>query len=178
MQSLMPYNHLILCSPLLLLPSILPRIRVFSDEIGLRIRWPKYCSFSSNISPSNEYSALISQDWLVWSPCSPRASQESSPIPQFQSINSLALSFLYGPTITSYMPTGKTIAFTGKTIALTKCTFADKVMFRLFNMLSRSVIDFLPKSKHLLISWLQSPSAVILEPKKIVCHCFRCVPIY
>ena len=160
MESLMPYNHLILCRPLLLLPSIFPRIRVFSDELGLRIRWPKYCSFSSNISPSNEYSALISQDWLVWSPCSPRASQESSPIPQYQSINSLALSFLYGPTITSYMPTGKTIA-------LTKWTFADKVMFLLFNMLSRSVIDFLPRSKCLLISWLQSPSAVILEPQKI-----------
>ena len=97
---------------------------------------------------------------MVGSPCSPRDSQESSPTPWFKSINSLALSFLYGPTLTSYMTTGKTIA-------LTRWTFVGKVMCLLFNMLSRFLIAFLARSKRLLISWLQSPSAVILEPKKI-----------
>ena len=93
----MPSNHLILCCPLLLLPSIFPSIRVFSNESVLHIRWPKYWSFSFNISPSNEYSGLIS----FRTPCSPRDSQESSPTPQFKSINSLTLSFLYGPNLTS-----------------------------------------------------------------------------
>ena len=97
---------------------------------------------------------------MVGSPCSPRDSQESSPTPQFKSINSLALSFLHGPTLTSYMTMGKVIALIIK-------TFVGKVMSLLFNMLSRLVIAFLPRSKHLLISWLQSVSAVILEPKKI-----------
>ena len=99
-------------------------------------------------------------DWLVCSPCSPKDSQESSPIPQFKSINSSALRFLYTPTSHTYMTTGKTTA-------LTRQTFIDKVMSLLFNMLSRLVITFLPRSKHLLISWLQSPTAVILEPKTI-----------
>ena len=120
------------------------------------------------------------QDWLVGSPCSPRDSQESSPTPQFKSINSSALSFIYGPILTSIHDYWKnqSIAFfmvqlshpymtTGKTRALTRWTFVGKVMSLLFNMLSRLVITFLPKSKRLLISWLQSPSAVILEPKKI-----------
>ena len=98
--SVMPSNHLILCRPLLLLPSMLPSIRVFSNESLLPIRWPKCCSLSFNISPSNEYSGLISFI-LVWSLCSPRDSRESFPIPQFKSIDSLALSFLYGPTFTS-----------------------------------------------------------------------------
>ena len=99
--SVMPSNHLILCHLLLLPPSIFPSIRVFSSELVLRIRWPKYWSFSFSISPSNEYSGLISfrMDWL--DPCSPRDSQESSPTPQFKSINSSALSFLYSPTLTS-----------------------------------------------------------------------------
>ena len=99
----MPSNHLILGCPLLLLPSIFPSIRVFSNESVLHIRWPKYGSFSFSISPSNEYSGLISfrMHWLVGSPCSPRDSQESSPTPQFKSINSLVLSFLYSPTLTS-----------------------------------------------------------------------------
>ena len=101
-ESIMPSNHPILCHPLLLLPSIFPSIRVFSNESTLHIRWPKYWSFSINISPSNEYSGLISfrMDWLD-SPCSPRDSQESSPTPQFKSINSSAPSFLYRPTLTS-----------------------------------------------------------------------------
>ena len=101
-ESVMPSNHLILCCPLLLLPSIFPSIRVFSKESVLHIRWPKYCSFSFNISPSIEHSGLISfrMDWLD-PPCSPRHSQESSPTPQFKSINSSALSFIYSPTLTS-----------------------------------------------------------------------------
>ena len=99
-ESVMPLNHLILCCPLPLLPSIFPSIRVFSNESVLRIRWPKYWSFSFSVSPSNEYLGLISnQDGLVGSPCHPRDSQESSPTPQFKSINSLVLSFLYGPTL-------------------------------------------------------------------------------
>ena len=156
-ESVMPSNHLILCHPLLLLPTILPSIRVFSYESALRIKWPKYWSFSFNISPSNEHPGLISFR-MDWSPCSPRDSQESSLTPQFKSINSLVLSFLHSPTLT-YMTTGKTIA-------LTRRTFVDKAMSLLFNMLSRLVITFLPRSKHLLISRLQSPSAVILELPK------------
>ena len=101
-ESVMPSNHLILCRPLLFLPSIFPSIRVFSNESVLCTRWPKYWSFSFSISPSNEYSGLIAlRIGLVWSPCSPRDSPESSPAPQFKTINSLALSLLYGPTLTS-----------------------------------------------------------------------------
>ena len=99
--SVMPSNHLILCRPLLLPPSIFPSIRVFSNASVLPIRWPKYWSFSFSIGPSNEYSGLISLRRLVGSPCSPRDPQESSPTPQFKSINSLALSFLYSPSLTS-----------------------------------------------------------------------------
>ena len=102
-ESMMPSNHLILCRPLLLLPSVFPRSRVFSNESALRIRWPKYCSFNFNISPSNEHPGLISfrMDWVDGSPCSPRDSQDSSPTPQFKSINSTVLSFLHSPTLTS-----------------------------------------------------------------------------
>ena len=101
-ELVMPFNHLILCRPLVLSPSIFPSIRVFSNESVLHIRWPKYWSFSFNISPSNEYSGMISFRMdLVGSPCSPRDSQESSPIPQFKSINSSALRFPYCPTLTS-----------------------------------------------------------------------------
>ena len=100
-ESVMPSNHLILCRPLLLPPSIFPSIRVFSNESVLSIRWPKYYTFSFSISPSNEYSGLISFRMDVGSPCCPRDSQESSPTPQFKSINSSALSFLYSPTLTS-----------------------------------------------------------------------------
>ena len=101
-ESMIPYNHLILCRPLLLPPSIFPSIRVFSNESVLCIRWPKYWIFSFNKSPSNEYSGLISfKNGLVGSPCYPRDSQESSPTPQFKNINSSVLSFLYSPTLTS-----------------------------------------------------------------------------
>ena len=156
-ELVMPSNHLILCGPLLLLPSIFPRIRVFSNESVLRIRWPKYWSFSFSISPSIEYSRFISfrMDWLV----SPSGSQEYSPTPQFKSIILLPSAFFLVQLSHPYMTTGKTIA-------LTRPTFVNKVMSLLFNMLSRLVITFLPRSKRLLISWLQSPSVVILEPRK------------
>ena len=149
------FNNLILCHPLLLLPSIFPGIRVFSNESVLSIRWPKYWSFSFSTSPSNEYSGLISFR-IDWSPCIPRDSQESSPIPQFRSISSSVLSYLLVQLSHPFMTTGKTIA-------LTRWTFVGKVM----STLSRLVIASLPRSKHLLISWLQSPFAVILEPKNI-----------
>ena len=100
-ESVMASNYLILCRPLLLLPSVLPRITVFSNELVLHIRWPEYWSFIFSISPSNEYSGLFPLGWKVGSPCCPMDSQESSPAPQFKSINSLALSFLYSPTLTS-----------------------------------------------------------------------------
>ena len=156
----MPSNHLIFCCPLLLLPSIFPIISVFSNESALHIRWPKYWSFSFNISPSNEHSGLISfrMDWLDL--LAVKGTQESSPIPQFKSINFPAFSFFYSPTHNHIWPLEKTIALTIR-------TFDDKVMSLLLNMLSRLVITFLPRSKCLLISWLWTPSAVILEPRKI-----------
>ena len=148
-KSLMSSNHLILCHPLLLLFSIFPSIRVFSNESVLYIKWPKYWSSSFNISLSNELPGHISfKNGLVGSPCSPRDSQESSPTPQFKSINSSVLSLLHSPTLT-YMTTGKTIT-------LTRRTLVGKVMSLLLNMLSRLVITFLPRSKRLLIPWLQS----------------------
>ena len=152
-KSVMPSSHLILCCPLLLLPPIPPSIRVFSNESTLHMRWPKHWSFSFSIIPSKEHPGLISfrMNGLVGSPCSPRDSQESSPPPQFKSINSSVLSFLHSPTLTSVHD------FTGKTIALTRRTFVGKIMSLLFNMLSRLVITILPRSKCLLISWLQSP---------------------
>ena len=152
----MPSSHLILCRPLLLLPPIPPSIRVFSNETTVRMRWPKYWSFSFSISPSNEHPGLLGG--LVGSPFSPRDIQASSPTPQFKS-NSSALSLLHSPTLT--------FVHDGKTIALTRRTFVGKVMSLLFNMLSGLVITFLPRSKRLLISWLQAPYAVILEPRKI-----------
>ena len=157
----MPYNYLILCHPLLLPPSIFPSIRVFSNKSVLPIRWPKYRSFSFNISPSNEYSGLISfrMDWLDL--LAVQGTLKSLLQPQFKSINSSALSFLYIVQLSHpCMPTGKTIA-------LTRWTFVGKVMSLLLNMLSSLVITFLPRSKCLLISWLQSSFAVILEPPKI-----------
>ena len=155
-ESVIPSNHLVLCHPLVLLPSIFPSIRSFQNDSVLCLRWPKYWSFSFSISPSNEYSGLISFS----TDNSSRDSQESSLTPQFKIINSSSLSFLYSPTLTS-------IHDYWKTIALTRWTFVGKVMSLLFNMLSRLVIAFLPKSKCLLILWLQSLSAVILEPRKI-----------
>ena len=157
----MPSSHLILCCPLLLLPPIPPSIRVFSNESILRMRWPEYWSFSFSISPSKDHPGLISfrMDWLDLLAVQ-GTSQESSPTPQFKSINFSVLSFLHSPTLTS-------IHDHRKTIALTRRTFVGKVMCLLLNMLSRLVLTFLPRSKRLLISWLQSPSAVILEPPKI-----------
>ena len=132
----MPSKHLILCHPLLLMPSIFPRIRVLSNESGFHIRWPVFWSFSFNINPFNDHSGLISFQ--------SGDSQESSPTPQFKGINSLALDFIVQFSH-SYMTTGKNIA-------LTRWTFMDKVMSLFFNMLSRLVITFLPRMKCLLIS--------------------------
>ena len=168
----MPSNHLILCYPFLLLPSIFPNIRIFPNESVLQIRWPKYCSFSFNISPSNEHSGLISfrMDWLdllaVQGALKSLLQQHSS-----KASILLCSAFFIVQLSHPYMTTGKTIA-------LTRQTFVDEVMALLFNMLSRLIITFLPRSKRLLISWLQSPSAVILEPPKIksatvspsICH--------
>ena len=139
-ELVMPSNHLILCCPLLLLPSIFPSIRVFSNESALHIRQPNYWSFSFSISASNEYSKLISFriDWLDLLAVQ-RDFQESSPTLQFRSTNSSVLSSLYSPTLTLYTTTGKTIA-------LTRQTFDGKIMSLLFNMLSRLVIAFLPRS--------------------------------
>ena len=156
----MPSNHLILCLPLLLWPSIFPNIRVFSNESVLHIRWPEYWSFSFSINSSNEYSVLIS--FRIDSPCCPRDSLESSPHHNSKASILSQSAFFVVQLSHPYMTTGKIIA-------LTIQTFVGKVMSLLFNMLSRFVIVFFPRSKCLLISWLQSPSAVILEPKKIKC---------
>ena len=160
-ELVMPSNHLILCHPLLLLLSLFPSIRVFPNESVLRIRWPKYCSFSLSNSPSNEYSGLISFriDWFdlvavqgtlksLLQHCNSKAS--------ILRCSALFMVQLSHPYMT-----------TGKTIALSIWTFVSKVMSLLFNMLSRFVIALLPRSKCLLISWLQSPSAVILELPRI-----------
>ena len=155
----MPSNHFILCRPLLLLPSIFPSIRVFSNESVLHIRWSKFWSFSFNISPSNEHPGLISfrMDWLDLLAVQ---GTRKSLLQHYSSKASILQhsDFFYSPNLTS---------IAGKTIALTSRTFVGKVMSLLLNMLSRLVIAFLPRSKCLLISWLQSPSAVILEPPKI-----------
>ena len=157
----MPSNNLILCQPVLLSTSIFPSFRVFSNKSALPIRWPKYWRFTFNISPSNEDSRLISfrMDWfdplIVQGTLKSLLQHHSSKASIIQ--HSAYFRFqLSHPYMT-----------TGKTIALTRWTFVGKVMSLLFNMLSRLVIAFLPRSKHLLISWLRSPSAVILEPKKI-----------
>ena len=157
----MPSNHLMLCRPLLLLPSIFPSIRLFSNESAIRIRWPKYWSFSFNISASNDHPRLISlrMDWL-----------------DLLAVQGTLKSLLQHPSSKAsilwcsaffIVQFSRPYMTTGKTIALTRQTFVGKIMFLLLNMLSRLVITFLPKSKHLLISWLQWPSAVILEPPKI-----------
>ena len=157
----MPSNHLILCHPLLFPPSILPSIMVFSKESVLCIRWPKFWRFSFSISPSNEYSGLISfrMDWLDLL----AAQGTLKSLLQHQSSKASIhwrSAFFIVQLSHPYMTTGKTIAWT-------RWTFVGKVMSLLFNMLSRLVIAFLPRSKCHLISWLQSPSAVILEPKKM-----------
>ena len=161
-ESVMPSSHLILGCPLLLLPSIPPSIKVFSNQSALYMRWPKYWSFSFSTSPSNEHPGLISfrMDWLdllaVQGTLKSLLQHHSSKtsILQHSAFFTVQLSHPYMTT--------------GKTIALTRRTFVDKVMSLLSNMLSRLVVTFLPRSKCLLISWLQSPSAVIWEPPKIV----------
>ena len=156
-ESVMPSNHLILCSSLLLLPSILTSIRVFSSESFLRIMWPKYWSFSFSISPSSEYSGLIFFR-IDWSDLlAVQGALQSSPTHHHSKASILRRSAFFTVQLSHpYMTTGKTIA-------LTRWTFVGKVISLLFNMLSRLVIVFLPRSKHILISWLQSPPAVILE---------------
>ena len=157
----MPSNHLILCHPFLLLPSIFPRIRVFSNQSALPIRWPKYWTFNFNISPSNEHPGLIffrmdCLDLLAVQGTLKSLLQHHSSKASILQCSAFFIVQLSHPYMT-----------TRKTIALTRKTFVGKVMSLLFNMLSRLVITFLPRSKHLLISWLQSPSEVILEPPKI-----------
>ena len=157
----MPSNHLILCHPLLLPSSIFPSIRVFSNESALHIRWPKYWSFSLNISPSNEHPGLISfrMDWLDL------LAVQGTLKSLLQHLSSKA-SILWHSAF-FIVQLSHPYMTTGKTIALTRQTFVGRVMSLLFNMLSRLVITFLPRSKRLLISWLQSPSAVIFKPPKI-----------
>ena len=168
----MPSSHLILCRPLLLLPPIPPSIRVFSNESTLRVRWPKYWSFSFSISPSKEHPGLISfrMDWLdllaVQGTFKSLLQYHSSKASILQRSAFFTVQLLH-----PYMTTGKTIA-------LTRRTLVGKVMSLVLNIPSRLVINFLPRSKRLLISWLQSPSAVILEPKKIKSDSFHCFPIY
>ena len=173
-ESVMPSNHYILCCPLLLLPSIFPSIRVYFNESVLHIRWPKYgVSASASVLPMN-IQDRFPLGWTSWSSCTARDSQESSPTPQFKGINSLVLSFLYRPNLTS-------IHDYWKNIALTRQIFAGKVMSLLDNMLSRLVITLLPKSKPLLISgcshhlqWFWSPqkrkSVVISTVAPSICH--------
>ena len=159
-ESVMPSNHLMLCHPLLLLPSIFPSIRVFSNESALHIRWPKYWSFSFNISPSNEYSGLISfrMDWLDLSAIRGTLKtflQHHSSKASILQCSAFFIVQLLHPYVTY-----------GKIIILTRWTFVGKVTALLFNMLSRLVVAFLPRSKCPLISWLQSPSSVFWNPSK------------
>ena len=168
-DAIQPSHPLLSLSPP---PSIFPSIRVFSSESVLRIRWPKYWSFSFSISPSNEYSGLISFNGLVGSP-SVQGTLKSLLQHHSSKVSILRCSaFFIVQNSHPYMTTGKTIA-------LIRWTFVGKVMSLLFNMLPRLVLTFLPRSKHLLISWLQSPSAVIMEPpKNKVWHCLHCFLMY
>src|SRR5574337_723601 len=160
-ESVMPSNHLILCRPLLLLLSIFPSIRVFSNESALHLKWPKCWSFSFRISPSNEHPRLISfrMDWLDL------LAVQGTLKSLLQYHSSKASIFWCSAFFTVQL--SHPYMTTGKTIALTRRTFVGKAMSLLLNMLLRLVITFLPRSKRLLISWLQSPSAVILEPREI-----------
>ena len=165
----MPSNHLIFYHPLLLPPSTLPSIRFFSNESVVHIRWPSW-SFSFSISPTIEYSGLISFriDWFDL--LAVRLSRVS--------FNTTVQKHQFFGVQLSLQSNSHPYMTTGKTIGLTRWTCVSKVMSLLYNMLSKLVIAFLPRSKCLLISWLQSLSAVILEPKKIVCHCFHCFFIH
>ena len=166
----MPSNHLMLCYPLLLLPSIFPSIRVFSSESTLCIKWPKYWSFSFSISPSKEYPRLISfkMDWLDL------LAVQGTLKSLLQHCSSKALILRH--SVFFIVQLSHPYMTSGKTIALTRRTLVGKVTSLLFNMLSRLVITFLPRSKGLLISWLQSPSVVIWEPKKISLTLFPLFP--
>ena len=159
-ELLMPSSHLILCRPLLLLPPIPPSIRVFSNESTLRMSWPKYWNFSFSISPSSEHPGLICfrMDWIDL------LAVQGTLRSLLQHHSSKASILQHSAFFTAQL--SHPYMTTGKTIALTRWTFIDKVMSLLFNMLSRLVIAFLPRNKHLLISWLQSPSALILETRK------------
>ena len=159
-ESVISSNHLILCHPLLLLPSVFPSSRVFSNESVLRIRWPKYWSFSFNIRPTNEHPGLISfrMDWLDL------LAVQGTLNSLLQHHSSQASILWHSAFFTVQL--SHPYVTTGKTITLTRWTFVDKVMSLIFNMLSRLVIMFLPRSKCLLISWLPSPSGIILEPRK------------
>ena len=171
-ELVMPSNHLILCQPLLLPPSVFPSTKVFSNESALCIRWPKDWSFSFSLSPSNEYSGLISfrMDWLDL------LAVQGTLNSLLQHHSSKASTLWHSTFFTVQL--SHPYMTTGKTIALTRQTFVGKVMSLILNMLSRLVVTFLPRSKRLLISWLQSPSAVILEPPKNKgCHCFHYLPI-
>ena len=165
-------HHLILCRPLLLLPSNFASIRVFSNESIPHIRWSKYWSFSFSISPSNDYSGLSSfrMDWL-------ELLDVQGTLKSLLQHHSSKASVLWCSAFFIVQLSHPYMA-TGKTIAMTRWTSVGKVMSLLFNMLSKLVITFLPRSKRLWISWLHSPSAVILKPKKIACHCFHCFLIY
>ena len=158
-ESVMPSNHLILCRPLLILPSIFPSIRVFSKDPVLRISWPKYWRFSFSISPSNEYSGLIFL-WMDWLDLLEVQGTLKSLLQHHSSKESILQCFIFIVQLSHPYTT------TGKTIVLNRQTFVGKVMSLLFNILSRLLIAFLPRSKHLLISWMQSTSAVILETQK------------
>ena len=159
-ELVIPSSHLILCCPLLLLPSIFSSIRVFSNESTFRSKWPKYCSFSFSINPSYEHPGLIS----LRMDCLDLLAVQGTLKSLLQHHSSKASIFRYSAFFIVQL--SHPYMTTGKTIALTRQTFVDKVM-SLLNMLSRLVITFLPRSKCLLVSWLQSPSAVILEPPKI-----------
>ena len=168
----MPSNDdFFFCSPLLLLPSIFPSIRVFSKESVLCIRWPKDWSFSFSISLSNEYSGLFRMAWLD-------LLAVQGTLKSLLQYHSLKASILW-PSPFFILQLSHLYMITGKIRDLIRWTFVGKVMFLLINLLPGFVIAFLPRSKHLLISWLPSPSAVILEPpQNKVCHCFHCFPIY
>ena len=173
-KSAMPSSHLVLCHPLFLLHSIFPRIRVFCNELALHIRWPKYWSFNFifSIHPYNEYSGLIffridSFDLFAVQGTLKNLLQQYNSKASILQHSAFFMVQLSHPYMTA-----------GKTIALTVWTFVSKVMSLLFNTLSRFVTAVLPRSKHFLISWLQSPTGVIFEPKKIVCHSFHCFLIY
>ena len=171
-ESVMPPNHLVLCHSLLLLTSIFPSIRVFSNELALHVRWPEYWSFSFSISPSNRYSGLISFR-IDWFDLSVIQGTLKSLVQHHSSKASILRGSAFFMVQLSHM-----YVTTGKIIALTRSTFVGKVMSLLFNVLSRLVITFLPRSKRLLLSWLKSPSTVIFGvPKNKVCHCFHCLTI-